>query len=150
MNGHASKIATVLGLSILLGPSSLYAQSFRTMSANIPFGFVVGKTTLASGEYAIKSLSPSALQILSTDNKKATIVLVLPVQATKSPEVATLVFDQYGDQYFLSTLWTPASKTGSELLRSPLERDLAKGNLEHRTVSIVARVEAVDVKLNFY
>jgi hypothetical protein len=150
MKGQAVKILAVLGLSIPLASLSLYAQTFRTVTANIPFNFVVGKTTLAPGEYAIKSLSPSAIQISRTDNRTATVVLVLPMQARKSPEVATLVFNQYGDQYFLSILWAPASKGGYELLRSSIERFLAKGKSEHRTVSIVARSEAVDVKLNFH
>jgi hypothetical protein len=149
MNSHALKISMNLGLSILLTSLSVYAQSSNTMIVKIPFKFVAGKTTLPSGEYTVKSLSPSSIQILRTDNRKSAIVLVIPVQTRKSPEVATLVFDQYGDQYFLSKLWTPASKTGRELLRSPLERDLAKGKSEHRIVTITALSEGVDVKLNF-
>jgi len=150
MNGQAAKILTVLGLSTLLASPSLYAQTFSTVRSNIPFNFVVGRTTLAPGEYVIKSLSASAIQISRTDNQTATIVLVLPVDARKSPEVATLVFNQYEDQYFLSKLWIPTSKAGYELLRSSIERGLARGKSGHRTVSIVARLEAVEVKLNFH
>jgi hypothetical protein len=150
MNGQALRILTVLSLSILLAPLSPFAQTFRTVTANIPFNFVVGKTTLASGEYAIKPLSSSAIQISRTDNRTAAIVIVFPVQARRIPEVATLVFNQYGDQYFLSRLWTPASKAGCELLKSPIEREMTKGKSQYRTISILARLEAVDVKFNFH
>ena len=50
----------------------------------------------------------------------------MPVRANQTQEETKLVFHKYGDQYFLSQIWTPGGSTGRELLMPRLERELAK------------------------
>ena len=48
------------------------------------------------------------------------------MQARKISDVGKLVFNRYGDQYFLSKIWAPSSDTGRELPKSRLEREVAQ------------------------
>jgi hypothetical protein len=72
----------------------------------------------------------TALMIKSADGRLSKIVLTVPVQAGGTQESARLIFNRYGEQYFLSQVWTPADNTGLELSRSRAERSLAR-NIGH-------------------
>jgi hypothetical protein len=96
------------------------------MTANIPFNFTVGSQPLPAGQYSVKPLSQAAVLVQSEDSRSAAIVLTMAAQANKTQEVGKLVFNRYGDQYFLSQIWTPASNTGRVLPKSRLEREIAK------------------------
>jgi hypothetical protein len=58
----------------------------------------------------------------------------MPVRASEAQENAKLIFHKYGDQYFLSQIWTPGGNTGRELLTQAQERQLAKDTIERQTI----------------
>ena len=59
----------------------------------------------------------------------------MPVRANQTQEETKLVFHRYGDQYFLSQIWTVGANSGRELLMPRLERELAKNaKIERQTV----------------
>jgi len=62
----------------------------------------------------------------------------MPVRASATQDEAKLVFHKYGDQYFLSQIWTTGDATGRELLMPRLERQLAKNSIQRQT-AILAR-----------
>jgi hypothetical protein len=62
----------------------------------------------------------------------------MPVRASETQEEARLVFHQYGDQYFLSQIWTAGGNTGRELLMPRWERQLAKNAVKGRSVALTA------------
>jgi hypothetical protein len=149
MKNQILRIIPTLSFLALLARVALYAQSSGIMIANIPFNFSVGKTALPAGEYIVRPISPVALLIQSEKSAARVIVMTMPVQAKKSLAVGKLVFNRYGDQYFLSKVWPSDNRTGRELSSSRLERELAKAVPEHLTVSITALSEAVHVELQF-
>ena len=53
--------------------------------------------------------------VQSKDAASSAIVLTTATQAGKISDVGKLVFNRYGDQYFLSKIWVPSSDTGREL-----------------------------------
>lgn len=70
------------------------------LKANIPFGFTVGDTRMPAGEYTISSPLQQVVQIRSTD--LANIATVVSPGGYDQPSSGSkLVFDKYGDQYFL-------------------------------------------------
>jgi hypothetical protein len=101
------------------------AQSIM-LKADIPFDFLVGDKRLPSGQYHVKSLNPVLTQIESKDARSTAIVLTTGMQAAKISDVGKLVFNRYGDQYFLSKIWAPSSNSGRELPKSHLEREVAQ------------------------
>jgi len=143
------RIIVTLSFLVLLAGVAVYPQSSGIMIANIPFNFFAGKTALPSGEYVVKPISPVALLVQSENGSGRVIVMTMPVQAKKSSDKGNLVFNRYGEQYFLSKVWHPDNRTGRELFKSRLERELAKGMPDHPIVSVTALSEAVQVELQF-
>jgi hypothetical protein len=45
-----------------------------------------------------------------------------------SSDEARLVFNKYGDTYFLSEVWTPGQSQGGGLSKSKTEREIASSN----------------------
>jgi len=66
------------------------------------------------------------------------IVLTTSVRASEAQKQARLVFNRYGDQYFLAQVWTQSDITGLEIPRSRSERTLLAGAHDQRTPERVA------------
>jgi len=126
MYKHTHRVLIALTLFAGLMVPATQAQSIM-LKANIPFDFVVGDKQLHSGEYHVKQINPGVTLIQSKDAGSSAMVLTTAVQARKAPDVGKLVFNRYGDQYFLSKIWAPSSDTGRELRKSRLEREVAQG-----------------------
>jgi hypothetical protein len=109
-------------LMVLMVPATQAQSSFK---ATIPFDFAVGNKRLPAGEYQIKPAAEKVMVIQSTDARSSAVAMTIGVQAGKSNDVGKLVFNRYGDQYFLSKIWPPASTDGRELSKSRLEREVA-------------------------
>jgi hypothetical protein len=121
-----NQLFALIGLGLLLATASAYAQT-GVVKANVPFNFIVDKTQIPAGEYLIQSIgtSNSALAIESRD--RTLLKMVLPIVCESSaPQAKTkLVFHRYGDQYFLSQVWTAGNTRGTELHRSQREKEVA-------------------------
>jgi hypothetical protein len=113
-------IATGLfALASLVAVQSASAQNYK-VKASIPFNFVVGSNILPAGTYTFSSQDNLALHI-QNDKKHATVLSTVPVDGVLSESIR-LVFNTYGDQYFLSKILCPSSNLNLELPVSKLER----------------------------
>ena len=75
-----------------------------TLKANIPFDFTVGNTLLPAGEYTITSPMREVI-VLRTAGHSASVVSTENYAESKSG--SELVFDKYGEQYFLHEVLCP-------------------------------------------
>jgi uncharacterized protein involved in type VI secretion and phage assembly len=135
MKKELLKGVTMLMLIVVLAFAtaivSANAQSSNRVVAEIPFQFTVGDRAMPSGKYAVKATSTqgNALMIQSADAKRSAIRLTNSIESTRNKERARLVFHRYGERYFLAEVWTGASSTGQQLLKSrreaAIERELA-------------------------
>lgn len=130
MKKPCSRILMILGILAILTVPSTVAQSLNDSTVNIPFSFTVGGRTFPPGEYRVTRLNPqadtAALAIRSADGRLGKVVLTTAVSAKEPVERAMLVFNKYGDQYFLTQFWTAADDTGRELPKSRNELILAR------------------------
>jgi hypothetical protein len=144
MKKQSLRIFLMFSALAILAAMPVQAQSSNRQTANIPFSFNVDGKTFPAGLYDVTRLNPqsdkAALAIKSADGQLSKVVLTMPVQASKTLESAKLVFNRYGDQYFLSQVWTPADNTGLELPRTRSEKTLAR--------NIKAAPERATVALN--
>ena len=124
MHKYAYQVLTALTLVAWLMVPATHAQSIM-LKADIPFNFVVGDTQLPSGEYHVKQLRPGVIQVQDKVTRSSAIVMTTGVQTGKTSDVGKLVFNRYGDNYFLSRIWEPSSITGRQLPKSRLEREVA-------------------------
>ena len=138
MYKHAYQALIALTLFAGLMVPATQAQAIM-LKADIPFDFVVGDKRLPSGEYQVKSLHQTATQIQSTDARSSAIVLTTGMQAGKISNLGKLVFNRYGDQYFLSKIWAASSDSGRQLPKSRLEREVAQRLSDGGTTVIAAK-----------
>ena len=121
-------------------PARAQAQIIGNLEADVPFQFHVRNTTLPAGRYMIHELEGSDLtvmQISSADGKLSALFDVESAQAKTTPEKSELIFNKYGDQYFLSELFDEGEVDGSKLVTSDAEKKASK-----ESDAEVARVEA--------
>jgi hypothetical protein len=145
MKKRVLMVLTTLSLFVTLAAVSVYAQSDMRLKVNIPFEFSVGNEVLPAGEYTIRHVAQTALVIRSVDCRVAQIFSTIGAQASATRNESTLVFHRYGNEYFLSTIWTAGNAAGHELSKSRAERGLirarnvlAKSASERQIESLVA------------
>ena len=117
MQKQIYRVFAILGLFLGLGVASVHAQTPSRVEVNIPFQFSAGKTTLNPGVYTVKRMSGNLVRLSTVDNKSSVIVNA-PVNLTSTDPEATerLVFNKYGDEYFLAQIWLTAD-SGRQLLK---------------------------------
>ncbi len=109
--------------------SQVSAQSDAQLQVKIPFNFTICREQLPAGKYTFRHASnPSAhvLSIRNADNSVVEIACTNDVQSPKSVEAGKLIFNRYGDQYFLAEAWWPGDDIGHQIAKSERERTLIK------------------------
>lgn len=143
MKKTVTTIIAAVGLFLTMAVASVSAQTPTGAEVNIPFDFSAGKASLKAGTYVIIRKSDSMLQIRHA-NEKRTILVNAPVTIGSRDYRAgeRLVFNRYGDEYFLTQVWFTADQ-GKQLLPSNAEtsaaRELVKRNLKPERVEIAVR-----------
>jgi hypothetical protein len=130
--------AFVIGVA---AAGTVSAQSV-TLRAKIPFSFVVRGQTLPAGEYAmLPENGPYVIVIQGIDHRAAVGAVVYATSGRSfRKQTPRLVFNVYGNQYFLSQIWSSGDQ-GSQLPMSRSEREL----VAHRHVpsqSVVAALRS--------
>ena len=142
MKTQTLKNFTILSLVLMLTAVSVCAQSERSKVTKIPFSFIVGQKTLPAGEYTLepnRKDSHNVWLVQRRDGRTSVLFTTMSVRSSESQDKAKLIFHKYGDQYFLSQIWTSGSHSGRELLMSRMERELAKNAIEHQTIVLAGR-----------
>jgi hypothetical protein len=122
----------------LLAAASVFAQGSQRLIVQVPFGFHVGNSVLPAGGYTVDTATPSVLRLRSDDSKSSVMILTNPVEQFKMPSQGKLIFNKYGDEYFLSQVWAPGYNTGSELRKTKREFEAA-ASVRRSTEYIIAR-----------
>ena len=117
MRNQIYRVIAIFGILLGLGVGSVLAQAPSRVEVNIPFQFSAGKTTLKPGVYTIERMSGNLVKLSCVENK-ASMLLNAPVNLTSTDPEATerLVFNKYGDEYFLAQIWLTAD-SGRQLLK---------------------------------
>ena len=102
----------------------------RTIKANIPFDFTVGNTWMPAGEYRISSPFREVVEVRSADLTR-TAEIVSSESHMELGSGSKLVFDKYGDQYFLRHVLCPSVAS--------LNLDIPQGKAEKNTRSLEAK-----------
>jgi hypothetical protein len=125
MKTRALVMAGVMALTAMA--TTRVAQAQETVVVNIPFDFEAGKTTLPAGEYSVKVSNPTHSLILIS-RKDSTASAFINTNAVVSVNMQTeskLVFNRYGDRYFLSQVWSEGNSEGRQLLKTAREKEIA-------------------------
>ena len=115
MKHHIFKLTAIFAIFLGLAVIGVQAQAPSKVEVNIPFEFSAGTKTLQPGVYSIKRLSGNYLTLRSVDGKSA-VILNAPLNLTSLDDKAgeRMVFNKYGNQYYLSQIWLTVD-TGRQL-----------------------------------
>ena len=124
---------------VLLAAASLFgANPTYQVKVNVPFGFHVGETALPPGHYEVDTiLARNLVRVRSADSSRSIVILTNGAGRVTKMTRSKLVFNRYGDQYFLSQVWTPDIDAGRQLPTTKSERREAR-NMNPEVESIVA------------
>ena len=114
------------GVFLTLAVGSVQAQTGYRIQINIPFDFTAGESSLRAGIYTVEQISDSTLLVRSIDGKKSVLLLTRATDPVRTEQKARIIFNRYGDLYFLSQAWVIGGDVGRELDPSSAERRLAK------------------------
>lgn len=131
-------LATLL-ITPTVGSSYVHPFGFG-VRANIPFDFVVGTKTLPSGTYTVTrhETSQNALVVRGQENGEVYVHSLTVAAEDTEDNSPKLIFNRYGDQYFLSQAWSGARLAGHKITKSERERELSAQGFLGSAVSIVA------------
>jgi hypothetical protein len=141
MNSKLFTLLVLAGLLVGLAVAPASAQTITQLRANIPFEFMVGGTTLPAGEYIVNArLTPGGLTIRSEDGREGALALVNPTDSPYNSNQTTLVFNRYGNQYFLSQIWMPYRGMGYQVPKSKVEREASRtASVQRQELVILAQ-----------
>jgi hypothetical protein len=121
--------------------SARVASAQQHLIVTVPFDFAAGTSSLPAGDYTVQAEANGILRILNRDNTK--ISMFVPANVAVGNGIQTqskLVFNRYGDRYFLSQVWTEGDSRGKQLMKSDREKEIALSakNESHDQVTLVA------------
>ena len=99
---ESMKRITAVALFIVastIGVGNALAQEY-SLRATMPFNFTVGDKVLLAGTYTILPVRDGLIEIRNQDGKNAILSTADP-DSDQYMKNAVLVFNKYGDQYFL-------------------------------------------------
>ena len=135
-----------LALFVTLAAGSASAQGADIMKVTVPFDFVITHKTLPAGDYVVRRRIAGArvvLAIQNEDKNESAYLIPHTVQARDLQPESKLIFNQYGDQYFLSQVWLAGRGSGDELTKTSrerlLHREMAKGRSKPKAIAVAIR-----------
>ena len=130
---------------MLVSTGAALAQlgSTTKVTAQVPFGFVLGDKAVPAGELTVQSVTGSGGALL-IQNADANIGLLSTVQMdeTKKPAGScALVFHRYNNRYFLSGIKIEGSRITYRLPKSKTETELQAQNVNATEEVLVASLK---------
>lgn len=128
MNRKTFLFVTIMGAMLSLMTIPAMAQN-QEVTANIPFDFTVCTQQMPAGKYKVAPMTSATTNLLlvrSEDGRTAEIACTHDTTGTQRSSGGKLIFNRYGNQYFLSELWFAGDATGREVFKSDQEEALIR------------------------
>ena len=129
---------SVLTMVLLMASGAANAQlgSTKELRFNVPFDYNVGKATMKAGNCFVQHAGTQNA-LLIRGNGSSALTLSGSVSG-KGVGETKLVFNKYGDQYFLAQVWVEGEEVGEQLPRTRIENELIS-KAQPDSVVILAR-----------
>jgi hypothetical protein len=138
MKSSIVRSLVTLGLSAILSPVALLAQD--NITATIPFDFFVGGKSFAAGDYSIHRLNEGVLKIQKVKDGTGVFAMVMTTDKTSNSRMPVLLFNRYGDRYFLSKV--SGEDRGWQLHPSNVEKELISKVASPKPVVVAAALRS--------
>jgi len=129
--GRYQLLSLFVALVFVLAMHSTKAQAqiVGNLEVDIPFQFHAGNAKLPPGKYTIHLLENTDLtvmEITSVDNSTSALFEVGRTRASSTPAKSELIFNKYGNRYFLAKMFDEGNPTGSQVLESRYEKRISE------------------------
>ncbi|MFS8087253.1 MAG: hypothetical protein ACMG6H_16590 [Acidobacteriota bacterium] len=117
-------------------------QTGKAVKANVKFDFNVGERTFPAGEYRIESISLQNDNILEIRSVRdlSKIEIIVANHLTGQKQMPRLVFQKYGEDYFLTSIFLDTDQWGYSIRPSrrqhESEKNLALASLKTAEVRL--------------
>jgi hypothetical protein len=124
----------------LLASMTCLPSSAQTMNlkADVPFAFQVGNVQMPAGHYQINHNGP-VLTVRTSAGRNAAQSLTAPLLRGSRVNAGVLVFNRYGNQYFLTAVVPPNEGAGRSLPTGRHEKELIARSSTGETVTAALR-----------
>ena len=122
-----------LTLMLTISPVKAHAQVIGDLEVTIPFQFHAGDAKLPAGKYIIHTVDNSDLtmmEISSADGSTSALFEVRDAEANSAPARSELIFNKYGNRYFLAKVFDEANPNGSSVVESRYEKKVGQAATE--------------------
>lgn len=121
---------------LFAGACLLQNASAQTVvnEAKVPFNFMVGDAPMQAGEYRLKQEGP-VLHVIDMDGKSSAFRLTIPTSRRTKTQHDGLLFTRYGENVYLTSLWTAGSREGHALQETKRQKTVAE---RYRTVEMAS------------
>jgi len=123
----------MLVLALMLVPTgAAFAQlgSTTRVTAQVPFGFVLGDKAVPAGEVTVQSVTASGALLIQNADANIGLLSMPQMNETKKPAGScALVFHRYNNRYFLSGIKIEGSRITYRLPESKAEAELRAQNI---------------------
>ena len=121
----SKRLAAMFMLCLVAIFSVVVAKGEETaVQVNIPFDFSAGGSHLSAGEYAVTRLSVTTNGTLSIKSEHQGAMVLSNLSGERRSDGTCLIFNRYGDKYFLAAVWIAESGTGYQVPKSKMEREM--------------------------
>ena len=123
----------LLACALTIHPFKAQAQIVGELEVNIPFQFHAGNAKLPAGSYVLHMLDNSDLstmEISSADGSISALFEVQNAEANSAPPRSELIFNKYGNRYFLTRIFDEGNPDGSKVPESQYEKRVSKAAAE--------------------
>ena len=139
------RVFAIVAVSFLLvaAAAPLAAQGPK-LTANVPFEFTVAGKAMPAGEYEVWKAPTSSMIVLRGVNQRTSALSIAmsdPI-TSRDPAVDTrLIFNRYGNQYFLRAVVNAYAAVEFTLPEARAERELVKTAALHQeqVLAVLAR-----------
>jgi hypothetical protein len=138
-----AKWIVVVTLMVLSGMAAAQLNSTSRIVTQVPFEFVVANKIVPAGQCVVQTATMDG-RTLAIRNVRAEVNLLSTSSQTETRRPAShyaLVFNQYGDRYFLSGIKLQGSKIGYRLPESKAEAELRAQNVSATEETVLASLE---------
>lgn len=123
----ATMFLLLVTLSLVTAVVSAQAQGSRTEYADIPFDFKAGDKELPAGRYQVsQSTGGEAVTVRGVENSISVVKMTNHLVQLDPAKTSKLVFNRYGNQYFLSEVWIAGRSTGQEIRKTNAEKAIQR------------------------
>ena len=135
MRSKRLAVASLFCVVVVFGALAANGEQYG-VTANVPFDFMAGDTPLPAGAYNITRGSFN-VPALSIKGLHSGVTMLSNVSGKRRDRTTCLVFNRYGDKYFLASIWSAEVGIEYTFFKSQREQEMVAKGTSH-TVELIA------------